>query len=210
MLLSTSRIHGSASKRADDVIQTPLQPDRRLLRRVQGSQAAAQGVVATDPLHPQKRRIDGVVAQRGDVYVSFGADQQRQHERAREVALSRRVRTGVRERAVRDPSVKQPGLLEVVDEERKLPERGYRFLRCTLNMDLSGEGIDCRRPPLAIRRLNRRAISRWVSALHFPRVAHSRRIPRLKASPYAHDCGIYVDTVLPFARAVGIVSTAQS
>ena len=77
--------------------------------------------------------------------------------------------------------LKQAGLLQVVDEERQLPERGDRLIRRPLDVHLASERIDCRRPLRASRRFNRRAISRWVTARNHPRIAHPSRIRRLSA-----------------------------
>jgi hypothetical protein len=76
------------------------------------------------------------------------ARQHRQHHGAKQVAFGGRIRAGEQQRAVRHPGVEQPSLLEIVDEERQLPERRDRGCRVLFNIDAAGEGVRDRRPGL--------------------------------------------------------------
>jgi len=69
------------------------------------------------------------------------AGQYRQQHGAEQVALPGGIRAGERQRAVRHPAVEQAALLQVVDEERQLPEWRDRRGRIPLDMNSAGEGV---------------------------------------------------------------------
>ena len=132
---------GLRQRRPDHVVQVTVQPCFGRFR-VQRLQPVAQPVIATHPRHILERRIAPGGAQRRDVSVALGAGRKRQHELAQKIAKRRRVRIGVGQQTVGDPSVKQPGLLhQVVDEERQLAERGDRFIRRPRDMHLAGDRL---------------------------------------------------------------------
>jgi len=82
--------------------------------------------------------------------------QHRQQHGAEQVALGWGIGAGQPERAVRHPGVEQAGLLQVVDEERKLARRRDRGLRVPFDMDTAGECVRDGRPWLNLRLLTLR------------------------------------------------------
>jgi len=102
-------------------------------------EGASYRVLADNLLHPQKVRQHGVAAQRRNMRVALVAGQHGQHRRAKNVALAGRVRAHIAQRTVGDERVKQPGRLEEVDEERRLPERRRRRFVVPLNPDRTEE-----------------------------------------------------------------------
>ena len=67
--------------------------------------------------------------------------QNRQHHRAENIALGRRIRANVVQRAIRHLAVEQGALLEVFDEERQLAERRHRRGAVPFYMDAPGKPV---------------------------------------------------------------------
>jgi hypothetical protein len=95
-------------------------------------------------------------AQRGDVRVAPMARQHGEQHGAEQVAFGGGIRAGERQRTVRHPGVEQSGLLEIVDEERQLPERRDRGRRIPFDVNPAGKGVRDRRPSLNHRLFTRR------------------------------------------------------
>ena len=146
-----------AQKRPRGVIKMPLQP-RHAGAFLDLVEAAPHGVFAHHFLHSQQRWIDRVAAQRRHVRVTPMPGQHRQHHRAEYIALGGRVRAHVMQRAIRHEAVEQSALLEVLDEERQLPERRHRRPAVPFHMDAPSKSIGHHRPgrhPLHHRLLTR-------------------------------------------------------
>ena len=69
------------------------------------------------------------------------AGQHGQQYRAQQVALLRGIIAGQRQWAVRHKGVKQSRLLEIVDEERQLPEWRDRRGRVPFDVNSAREGV---------------------------------------------------------------------
>jgi hypothetical protein len=111
---------------------------------------------------PKKFGQHRVAAQRRNMRVAPVAGQHREHRRAENVALLRRVRAHIAQRTVGDEGVEQPGRLEEVDEERQLAKRRHRRFVVPFDPDRTKEAveIDASRP---LPRNNHRLFTRQVS-----------------------------------------------
>src|SRR5215831_5666900 len=114
-----------AQQRPGAIVELLLQPGSPRFR-LDLAQCPTDRVLADHLGHPKQWWIDRVAAQRRDVGVAPMPGQHRQQHCSQYVPLRRRVRARQRQRAPRNPAVKQPALLQVFNEKRKLAKRGYR------------------------------------------------------------------------------------
>jgi len=99
-------------------------------------------VLAHDLRHAEQLRQHPVPADRRDMRVPLRPGQHRQHRRAQDVPLLRRVGAAIPERTIRDERVEQPRRLQIVDEERKLTERRHRRVVVPLDPHRPAEAVD--------------------------------------------------------------------
>ena len=114
--------------------------------------------------------------------VPLGPGQHRQHRRAQDVPLLRRVGARVPQRAIRDEGVEQPRRLQIVDEEGKLTERCHRRLvvpfdphRAAETVDLDPGGVLLDNQRLFTRRVRRKGVGIACHALQNARFSPSRQ-----------------------------------
>jgi hypothetical protein len=121
-------------------------------------QRLPQRIFADHFAHAEQRRVDRIAAQCRDVCIAPVPGQHRQQQGAQHVAFARRVRAGEQQRAIRHPAVEQAALLEVLNEERQLPQRRDRCRGIPLDVDPAGKSIRDRdrRPLLYLRLLTHR------------------------------------------------------
>ena len=84
----------------------------------------------------------------------------RQQQRAQNIALAWRIRAGERQRAVRHPTLEQAALLQVFDKEWQLTERRHRLRSIPLDVHPAAERVGDRRPFLHRRLLSPRVSQR--------------------------------------------------
>ena len=105
-------------------------------------QPAPHRVLAHHSRHAQQRRVDRVAAQRRDVRIAPVSGQDRQNRRAQHIALRRRIRARVDQRAVRHQGIEPAAQLQVFSKEGQVSERRYRGIRVPFHLDRTGIGID--------------------------------------------------------------------
>jgi hypothetical protein len=159
LLVAVERLHRGvdieyprlAQKRPRGVIKVPLQPCHagNLFDLVE---AAPDSVFAHHLIHPQQRRIHQVAAQCRHVRITPMPRQYRQQYPAENVALKRRVRARVVQRAIRHPAVEHRALLEEFDEERQLSERRHRRAAGPLHMGDGHALLSLRHSAMVVRR----------------------------------------------------------
>lgn len=110
-------------------------------RFVDLAEVAPHRVLAQHLAHAKQRRVHPIAAQRRDVGVAPVTRQNRQQHRAKQIALTRRIRARERQGAVRYPAIEQPALLQVLDEERQLAEWRHRRRRVPLYVNPTGVGV---------------------------------------------------------------------
>src|SRR5207245_2692073 len=109
----------------------PAQPRRF----VDLAEVAAHRVLAQHLAHAKQRRVHRIAAQRRNVGIAPMTGQNRQQHGAKQIALARGIRAAERQWAVRYPAIEQPALLQVLDEERQLPEWRHRRRRVPLHVN---------------------------------------------------------------------------
>src|SRR5262245_4006632 len=105
-------------------------------------EATPHCVVAHDTRQAEEFGQHAVGPQGRHVRVALVAGQHRQHCRAEHVALVRRIRARVVQRAVGNQGVEHPGRLEKLDEERRLADRREGCVRIPLHMHPTGPAIE--------------------------------------------------------------------
>ena len=105
-------------------------------------QPAPHRVFAHHSRHAQQRRVDRVAAQRRDVRIAPVSGQDRQNRRAQHIALRRRIRARVDQRAVRHQGIEPAAQLQVFSKEGQVSERRYRGIRVPFHLHRTGIGID--------------------------------------------------------------------
>jgi hypothetical protein len=70
------------------------------------------------------------------------ARQDRQQPSAEQIALGRRIRTEVGQRATLDPSIQQTGQIQKLDEKRQLPKRRDRRFLVPADLEFTARRID--------------------------------------------------------------------
>ena len=82
--------------------------------------------------------------------------QNRQQHGAKQIAFAGRIRAGEQQRAVIHPPVEQPGLFQVIDEERQLTKRRHRSRYIPFDAHTPSESVGDRRMPRNFRLLTHR------------------------------------------------------
>ena len=80
--------------------------------------------------------------QRRDVRIAPVSGQDRQNRRAQHIALRRRIRARVDQRAVRHQGIEPAAQLQVFSKEGQVSERRYRGIRVPFHLHRTGIGID--------------------------------------------------------------------
>ena len=101
---------------------------RRAFLFVDRLERATDRVLAHDLLHVEQLGQHAVAAQRRDMGVALAPARHRQHRRAQNIPLLRRVRAHITQRTIRYQRIKQPARLQIMNEERQLSERRHRRL----------------------------------------------------------------------------------
>jgi hypothetical protein len=117
------------------------QPCRALVF-VDRREGATYRVLAEDFLHAQKLWQNDIPTKGRDMRVTLVPGQDRQHRRTKHVAILRRVRACVMQRAIRDESVEQTRCFQKVDEERQLSQRRQRRPGVPLNANRTSETVE--------------------------------------------------------------------
>src|SRR5215469_3347943 len=99
--------------------------------------------------------------------------------------------------AIRHPAVEQAALLQILNEERQLPERRDRRRGVPLNVHAAAKGIGDRRPLLYLRLLARR-VRDALTQICF----HTGPMRRFGVSAQPPNCRISVQSSLPAAAIV--------
>ncbi len=102
------------------VIEMALQPFPALVLS-DGLEAAPDSILADDLPHAQQLGQNPIAPQRRDVGIALMPGKNRQHRCAKHVALLRRVRARIGERAIGHHRIEQARNLQIFDEERELP-----------------------------------------------------------------------------------------
>jgi hypothetical protein len=151
-----------------------------------GLEAPAHRILADDLLHAQQLGQHAIAAQRRDMGITFVAGQNREHRCAKHVALLRRVRARIGERAIGHSRVEQVRHLEVFDEERELPIGRQRRRWVPFNPYWPRPSVErCRCQSVLF---NYRLITRWVSGKEGRIAGHVLENARFSSKASSVNC----------------------